>query len=80
MWEVKPMKTMRLTITGMHCDGCVASLRAALDRTAGVTSTDVRLNEAVVSFDEAVCGATEVFAAVRGAGAFDVAAFATDER
>ena len=35
------MKKLHLQISGMHCDGCVASTRDALGSLTGVTATDV---------------------------------------
>lgn len=61
------MKHLHLHISGMHCDGCVASIREAIDNVAGVTATDVTLDAADVS------------AAVRGAGAFEVTGFTTKD-
>lgn len=73
------MKKLHLQISGMHCDGCVASTRDALGSLTGVTATDVTLVTADVTFDESACGVADVLAAVRGAGAFEVTGFTTKD-
>lgn len=40
---------MRVTIEGMHCDGCVRRVRKALEKTPGVNVEDVRVGYADVS-------------------------------
>lgn len=73
------MKTLHLHISGMHCDGCVASIRDAIDSVAGVTITDVTLDAAEVTLDESVCGVADVVTAIRGAGEFEVTGFTTKD-
>lgn len=72
------MKTVHLTIAGMHCNGCVENVRKRLAETPGVRSADVRLNAADVRIDAAVCGITNLVAAVSGAGDFQVISFVTE--
>lgn len=73
------MKKLHVRISGMHCDGCVATVRDALTRLTGVTAADVTLDAADVSFDESVCGAADVVVAVREAGEFEVIGFTTKD-
>lgn len=49
------MKKSTLTISGMGCSGCAASVKEALVVLYGVKSAEVKLDEgtAEVSFDEA---------------------------
>ncbi len=69
------MKTLRFNIDGMHCDGCVGSVRGELERLNGVTASEVDLHHADVSFDESSCGAAEIVAAIQAAGSFNVTGF-----
>lgn len=48
------MKTVKLSVDGMHCDGCVSRVRSALGEVSGVEKVDVSLdrNEAEVTADE----------------------------
>jgi len=70
------MIRLHLNISGMHCDGCAASIRDALRQAEGVMAADVMMDEANVSIDEARCGVSDVVAAVRQAGEFEVTGFA----
>ena len=71
---------MVFQVSGMTCEGCVATLSAALRSVAGVAESDVRLAEgtARVRFDEPTCDAAKVVAAIRGAG-FEVTGFSPGE-
>ncbi len=71
------MKTARVEIGGMHCDGCVTSVHAALSELRGVDTCDVSLREATVTFDDSVCGLSDVLSAIRAAGAFEVTGFSS---
>lgn len=48
------MKTVKLSVDGMHCDGCVSRVKSALDELQGVTEVEVSLdrNEARVTADD----------------------------
>ena len=39
------MKTATFTIEGMHCDGCASTIKALLDRQAGVQMATVSFAE-----------------------------------
>ncbi|MFQ5591752.1 MAG: heavy-metal-associated domain-containing protein [Phycisphaerae bacterium] len=66
-----------LRITGMHCDSCIQTLKAALTQMRGVHDCDVRLGDAVVTYDEAVVTRADILAAVRAAGAFEISGFSS---
>ncbi|MES2299432.1 MAG: heavy-metal-associated domain-containing protein [Pseudomonadota bacterium] len=64
------METLKLEIVGMHCGGCVATLRKAFDAVAGVKSADVSLETetALVIFDPLLSNASLLTKAVTDAG------------
>jgi len=47
------MKTIKLKIDGMHCDGCATRLENALSKKAGIKKAKVSFEnkEAVIEFD-----------------------------
>ncbi len=63
------MGDVTLTVSGMKCDGCVESVREALESVAGVESVEVSLDrgEARVTTDEST-GRGELETAVEDAG------------
>jgi copper chaperone len=63
-----------LTITGMSCGGCVASVKNALAR-IGVEHADVEVGRAAVEYDEAKVSHENLVEAIEDAG-FDVVATA----
>ena len=71
---------MNLEIAGMHCEHCVQSVRRALAGLSGLSECQVDVGRASLVIDETKCFKTEVFAAVRAAGAFDIAGFSTREQ
>lgn len=48
------MKTVKLNVEGMHCEGCVSRVKSALSEVSGVGEVAVLLdrNEARVTADE----------------------------
>lgn len=48
------MKTVKLNVEGMHCEGCVSRVKSALGEVSGVDEVAVFLdrNEAQVTADE----------------------------
>jgi copper chaperone CopZ len=46
------MKPIELTIDGMHCDGCVQRVRAALQKLPGVRTEKVELGKARLQVPE----------------------------
>ena len=61
------MTTLTICVSGMHCDHCVHSLRAALEGLSVVRACEVRLGLAAVSFDESLLRRAALFAALREA-------------
>ncbi len=64
------MNTLLLTVTGMTCGGCVASVQKVLAALPGVESVEVTLapGQARVSFDPARTGRDAMIKAVTDAG------------
>ena len=64
------MQTATLNIYGMTCNGCVRSVKNALERTAGVSDVQVSLeeNKAQVTFDEQTTNPAALAEAVSEAG------------
>ncbi|MBB2205037.1 heavy-metal-associated domain-containing protein [Gluconacetobacter takamatsuzukensis] len=69
------METLTMNITGMTCNGCVTSVRNALERTDGVSAAEVTLEpgRARVSYDPAFTSPAALRMAVEDAG-FEIAA------
>ncbi len=63
-------KTVKLTLSGMHCEGCVNTIQKSLAKTEGVISNSVSLEDsiAVVSFDPAKADEQKLILAVENAG------------
>ena len=76
MVSIAAMKKIEMTITGMHCQACVAKIRDVLATVAGVQSSDVRIGSATVTFDDGQCGPKPLLDAVRAAG-FQLGGFKT---
>lgn len=64
------MRTERLTVTGMNCDGCTGNVTKALRAITGVGDVKVSLaaGEAAVQFDERLASPEQLKLAVRHAG------------
>lgn len=64
------METLTFGVDGMHCGGCVASIKRALGALAGVGSVDVSLDAATaaVNFDPALTSPDALMQAVADAG------------
>ncbi len=62
------MKRANLTITGMHCGGCVASVERVLDRLPGVTERRVEVGRADLTFDEGALDEARIREAIDDAG------------
>lgn len=60
--------SLTLKIEGMHCDGCVRRVTAALQKVEGVEVKSVRVGGAEVSFDAAKAGPEAIAAAVTKIG------------
>jgi copper chaperone len=57
-----------LTIEGMSCQHCVMSVKKALESISGVSSVDVSIGNAKVTFDGSKTNRDEIAKAVVGAG------------
>lgn len=66
--EINPK--IRLPIKGMVCDGCVESVKKALESVEGVESADVNLKkkEALVTYDPVLTTKHKLHKAVQSAG------------
>ena len=64
------MKTVVATIEGMHCDGCVETIKALLAVEAGVKAATVSFNEgrARVLYDPAAVDAARLVATIEKGG------------
>jgi len=64
------VKTVRFSIAGMTCGGCVLGTRKVLTRLPGVSKADVSYEkqDAVVTFDPTKVGVEEMVAAVKTLG------------
>ena len=62
------MKHTVLTIQGMSCGGCVASVKRVLGRMPGVQVGDVKVGSAQVTIDEARVSEDALRAAIDAAG------------
>ncbi len=62
------MAKIDLKIDGMSCQHCVMAVKKALDELDGVTSAEVEVGSAVVSYDESKTDKAAVESAVVNAG------------
>ena len=64
------MKTLVVTIEGMHCDGCAETIKALLEVEAGVKASTVSFKEgsARVLYDPAVIDERKLVAAIEKGG------------
>jgi copper chaperone CopZ len=64
------MKTLVVTIEGMHCDGCAETIKALLEVEAGVKASTVSFKEgsARVLYDPAVVDEKKLVAAIEKGG------------
>ena len=60
--------TVKLSIEGMHCEGCVRRVTHALAGVAGARVESVAVGAATVAIDPAQATAEQVAAAVNGIG------------
>ena len=67
------MKNIRLTVTGMHCGGCVKSVTSVLEELEGVAQVNVSLDGyADIQFDESKVSVAQLIETIEDAG-FDAA-------
>jgi copper chaperone len=62
------MQTLRLSIEGMHCEGCVRRVTAALQSVKGVDVGFVQVGSAELTFDLDRTNLGEIETAVNRAG------------
>ena len=64
------MRTLLLTVNGMHCQSCVENLARQLLSTQGVQDVKVDLGSRIarVDHDDELCKAIDLMSAVRRAG------------
>ena len=64
------MERIKLTVTGMTCQGCVRSVKTVLESVPGVAAAEVSLErgEASVAFDRERASIAHLKAAVQEAG------------
>lgn len=62
------MSSSSLQINGMHCDACVRRVSAALAKTEGILSSDVKIGRADVQFDESKVSPDQIAAAIEKIG------------
>ena len=64
------IKTIRLEVTGMSCQGCVNAVQAAITNTGGVLSGKVSLEErsAEVTYDPSQVSESAIIQVIREAG------------
>ena len=64
------MKTLTVTIDGMHCDGCAETIKALLTIESGVKATEVSYPErrARVLYDPAAVDEARLIAAIEKGG------------
>lgn len=64
-----------LFVTGMHCQQCCQTVEAAIMAVPGLGSCKVRVGVAEIVYDESKVRKSDLVAAVRRAGAFDIERF-----
>ena len=62
------MTEITLKIDGMTCQHCVMSAKKAVDSVSGVSSSDVEVGSAKVSYDENSADIGAITAAIQNAG------------
>ena len=62
------MADIILTIEGMSCQHCVMSVKKAVEKITGVTSAEISIGNAKVTFDGSKTNRNEIAKAVEDAG------------
>lgn len=62
------MKETLITISGMSCGHCVNRVKKAVDALKGISSSDIQIGTAKVSFDETLLSREKIVAAIEEAG------------
>ncbi len=73
---------VKLSVGGMHCAGCVNTVKAALEGVAGVTKAEVSLekNEAMVTYAKGKVTTEDLIKAVEKAGPYKVSLKKDEEK
>lgn len=66
-----------ITVDGMHCDGCIETVKDALGQLAGISKLDVRLGAVIATFEESEVSNAAIIGAIRNAGDFEIKGFTT---
>lgn len=71
------MKTdINVSISGMHCDNCIETLRQLLGGLPGTHISSIALGEVVLTLDESQTSKSELFAAIANCDSFEVSGYA----
>jgi len=62
------MAEVTIKIDGMSCQHCVAAVKKAVDAIDGVSSLNVEIGSAIVSFDETKTSSDAISGAIQSAG------------
>ncbi len=64
------MKTVAYKVSGMHCMGCVGSVKRVLERQAGIERAEVslELGKAEVVFDDALINDDKIVELIKNLG------------
>jgi len=62
------MAEVTMKIDGMSCQHCVAAVKKAVDAVDGVSSSNVEVGSAIVSFDESKTSSEAISGAIQNAG------------
>jgi copper ion binding protein len=64
------VQTIQISVSGMTCEGCVRSVKAAVAQLPGVQDVEVTLRDssAIVSFDTTLVGFTQMQEAINDKG------------
>ena len=62
------MAEVTIKIDGMSCQHCVAAVKKAVDALDGVSSSNVEVGSAIVSFDDSKTSSDAISGAIQSAG------------
>jgi copper chaperone len=62
------MAEVTIKIDGMSCQHCVAAVKKAVDAVEGVSSSNIEVGNATVSFDESKTNSGAISGAIQSAG------------
>lgn len=74
------LSKLTINVKGMHCDGCVATLKVSLGGIVGVDRAEVTIGQVDVKYDDTATTRNAIFQSIRQSGPFDIAGFSTSER